>query len=102
MFIIQKIFVKLDGSSIAEDAKAINDLGYIIRNEKEKFSGFVTANGTVDGSSYTLNMLWESKDEWKKYINHITPTEFYGRWYESLNDLLNSKGITQDTVYLNQ
>jgi len=102
MFIIQKIFVKLDGSSIAEDAKAINDLGYLLRNEKEKFSGFISADGTVNGSSYTLNMLWESKNEWKKYMNYITLTEFHAKWWESLNNLLNSRGITQDTVYLNQ
>lgn len=102
MFIIQKIFVKLDGSNIAEDAKAINELGHLLRNEKEKFSGFISASGTVDGASYTLNMQWESKAEWKTYINYITPTEFHARWWDSLNNLLNSRGIIQETLYINQ
>lgn len=102
MFTIQKIFVKSDGSSIAEDAKAIHDLGNLLRNEKEKFSGFVSASSTVNGSTYTLNMQWESEAEWQKYVDYITPTQISAEWWDSLNSLLADRGITQETIYTNQ
>jgi hypothetical protein len=101
-FVIQKIFVKNDGSDITEDVSDINALGYVLRREKEKFSGFVAVSGTIQQSMFVLDMVWESREEWERYLAYVSELPFYVEWWNSMNQLLADRGITQETIYLDR